>query len=94
VGDDKEAIKGSLEITPAVGPEDGEEPLLAHTSVTRDKEAYQVGEDRENGLAAAVVQHELVGRSGSVPALADGAAAEEVLGWQSDKDLFDNDPLG
>jgi hypothetical protein len=34
MGDDEEAIKGSLEIMTAVGQEDGAELLLAHTSVT------------------------------------------------------------
>jgi hypothetical protein len=65
------------------------ELLLAGTGVTGDEEAavlpvevlaIGVAEDREQGLATVVVQHELVSRGGTAPALADGAAAEDVLG--------------
>jgi hypothetical protein len=52
-----------------------------------------LAEDWEQGLAAAVVQYELVGGGGTVPALADGAAAKNVLRRQTKEDLFDDDRL-
>jgi hypothetical protein len=90
LGDDEDAIKGTMEFTIAGGAtEDGAELLTAGTGVTGDEEAavlpvevlaIGVAEDWEQGLATVVVQHELVSRGGTAPALADGAAAEDVLG--------------
>ena len=51
-------------------------------------------DDRERGLTAVVVEHELVGEGGTAPQLAAGAAAKDVLGGQPDEDLFDDNPLG
>ena len=98
MGDNEEAITGGLQFTVVIGPDDRAEFLLACTGIKGKQEAGflrndDVAEDREQGLAAVVVQHELVGGGGTVPPPADGAAAEDVLGRQTDEDLFDNDPL-
>lgn len=90
---------GSHDFTKLVGPDDRAELLLACGGPKGKQEACflrgdDVAENREQGLAAVVVQHELVGGGGVVPPPADGAAAEDVLGRQADEDLFDNDPLG
>ena len=53
-----------------------------------------LSDHREQGLTAAVVEHELVAGGGTVPHLADSTAAKEVLGGQTDKDLFDDNPVG
>lgn len=101
MGDNEEAITGGLEFTVVVGPDNRAEFLLACTGIKGKQEAGflrlrvdDLAEHREQGLAAVVVQHELVGGGGTVPPPADGAAAEDVLGRQTDEDLFDNDPLG
>lgn len=90
---------GSLEFTIVVGPDDGAELLLACAGLKGKQEAGflrvdDVAENLEQGLAAVVIQHELVGGGGVVPPLADSAAAEDILGRQADEDLFDNYPLG
>jgi hypothetical protein len=79
-GDYEEAIKSGLEFTVVVAPKDGAELLQAHAGVMGDEEepvlmVDEMAEDREQGLAAAVVQDELVGGGGSAPALSDGTAA-------------------
>jgi hypothetical protein len=56
-------------------------------------EALPVFDDGEGGLAAVVVEDELVGRSAAAPRPADGAAAEYVLGRQPEEDLVDDEPL-
>ena len=98
MGDDEETVARGLEFTVVVGPDDRAELLPACAGVKGKQEVGflrvdGVAEDGEQGLAAVVVQHELVGGGGAVPPPADNAAAEDVLGRQTDEDLFDNDPL-
>lgn len=99
VGDDEEAIARSLEYTGVEGPDDRAELLLTCIGHKGQQEAGfmrfdDVVEDREQGLAAVVVQHEIVAGGGAAPTLADGSAADDVPGRQTDEDLFHNDPLG
>lgn len=53
-----------------------------------------VAEWREQGMATAVVRHELIDGGGTAPPLADIAATHDVPGWQTGEDLFNNDQLG
>lgn len=70
----------------------------SNTVVTEDNEPDSLprdilSDDREQGLVAAVVEHELVGGGGTVPQLADSATAKDVLWGQPDEDLFDDNTL-
>ena len=71
----------------------------SNTFVTEDNEPDSflsrdiLSDDREQWLAAAIVEHELVGGGGTAPQLADSTTAKEVLGGQPDEDLFDHNPL-
>lgn len=57
-------------------------------------DALSMLDDGERGLASVVIEDELISGCTAAPRLADGAAAEYVLGRQPDEDLFHDEPLG
>jgi hypothetical protein len=75
-------------------PDEG--PYLFITGATGNGEAADallVFDDGERGLAAVVVEDELVGGSAAAPRPADGAAAEYVPWGQPEEDFVDDKPL-
>jgi hypothetical protein len=84
--------------------EDGPELVIAGASVVEDDKtrvvqwqpvfgACRLFDDREERLVVMVREKEVMSRGVTTPRLADGAAAERVLGWQPGEYLAEDDRL-
>lgn len=107
---DEEAVEGGVELEvlcARIGaPDHGRELVIRRVTAEGDETGvvggFNIGftaeqnvvDDGEQGLAAVVLEHEVVGGGGAAPRPADGAAAEDILGRQPQEYLFDHDSLG
>jgi hypothetical protein len=101
IDENEHAIAGVQRLEGLVEPGDGVELVVVGGGPVVEGEhvvvvdavdpRFVAGEDGEAGLVAVVCQEEVAGGGDCAPGAADGAAAEQVFGWQADKDLLDDD---